>query len=80
MDADPRDLRIQQLEAENQALLQRVDELEQLLATLQQRIEELERAAARQAEPRAKLVFFVRCTWTFTSGSIGNVASAGPLR
>lgn len=51
MDADPRDLRIQQLEAENQSLRQRIHELEQLLAPLQQRIEELERAAARQAAP-----------------------------
>jgi hypothetical protein len=54
MDADPRDLRIQQLEAENRSLRQRLDELEplkELVATLQQRIEELERAAARQAAP-----------------------------
>lgn len=51
MDADPRDLRIQQLEAENQALRQRIDELEQLVALLQQRMEELERVAARQAAP-----------------------------
>jgi len=51
MDADPRDVRIQQLEAENQALRQRIDELEQLLASFQQRIDELERAAARQAAP-----------------------------
>jgi hypothetical protein len=51
MDADPRDLRIHQLDAENQALRQRVDELEQLVASFQQRIEELERAAARQAAP-----------------------------
>ena len=51
MDADPRDLHIQQLEAENQTLRQRIDELEQVLAPLQQRVEELERAAARQAAP-----------------------------
>ncbi len=58
MDADPRDLRIQQLEAENQilqaenqSLRQRVRELEPLVTQLQQRIEELERAAARQAAP-----------------------------
>jgi transposase len=54
MDADPRDLRIKQLEAENQALRQRVQELEKLeplVAALQQRIEQLERAAARQAAP-----------------------------
>lgn len=51
MDADPRDLRIQQLEAENQALRARLHELEQLLGPLQQRLEELQRAAARQAAP-----------------------------
>jgi|GEM_PF-1582831 len=51
MDADPRDLRIQQLEAENQSLRQRIQELEQLVATLQARLEELDRAAARQAAP-----------------------------
>jgi len=45
MDADPRDLRIQQLEAENQSFRQRVQELEQLVATLQTRLEELERVA-----------------------------------
>lgn len=51
MDADPRDLRIQQLEAENQSLRQRVHEFEQLVPQLQQRIEALERTAARQAAP-----------------------------
>jgi transposase len=51
MDADPRDLRIQQLEAENQALRARVQELEQTVLQFQQRIEELERVAARQAAP-----------------------------
>jgi hypothetical protein len=54
MDADPRDLRIQQLLDENQALRQRIaelEQLEQLVATLKQRIEELERVAARQAAP-----------------------------
>lgn len=58
MDADSRDLRIQQLEAENQTLQadnqslgQRVHELEQLVLKFQQRVEELERAAARQAAP-----------------------------
>jgi len=49
MDADPRDLRIQQLEAENQTLRARIQELEESLGTLQKRLEELERAAARQA-------------------------------
>jgi hypothetical protein len=54
MDADPRDIRIQELEAENQALRQRVAELEPLRAlviALQQRVEELQRTAARQAAP-----------------------------
>jgi transposase len=51
MDADPRDLRIQQLEAENQALRARVQELEQIVLQFQQRLEELERIAARQAAP-----------------------------
>jgi transposase len=51
MDADPRDLRIQQLEAENQALRARIQTLEQLIDKLQARVEELERAAARQAAP-----------------------------
>jgi len=44
MDADSRDQRIQELEAENARL-------RQLIKTLQDRIEELERAAARQAAP-----------------------------
>ena len=51
MDADPRDLRIQQLEAENQTLRQRVEQLEQLVTKLQQQLEELQRTAARQAAP-----------------------------
>ncbi len=58
MDADSREFRIQQLEAENQTLQadnqslgQRVHELEQLVIKFQQRVEELERAAARQAAP-----------------------------
>jgi len=54
MDADACELRIQQLEAENKSLRQRVAELEpleQLVASLQQRIEELEGTAARQAAP-----------------------------
>ncbi len=51
MDADPRDLRIQQLEAENQTLRQRVEQLEPLVTKLQHQIEELQRAAARQAAP-----------------------------
>jgi transposase len=51
MDADPRDLRIQQLEAENQTLRARIQELEESLGKLQKRLEELERAAARQAAP-----------------------------
>lgn len=44
MDADPRDQRIAQLEAENQAL-------RESLRQLQERIEQLEREAARQAAP-----------------------------
>jgi transposase len=44
MDADPRDQRIEELEAENARL-------RQLLQALQDRVEELERAAARQAAP-----------------------------
>lgn len=44
MDADPREQRIPELEAENARL-------RQLIKTLQDRIEELERAAARQAAP-----------------------------
>jgi len=51
MDADPRDLRIQQLEAENQSLRQRVQELEELVNKLTDRIEQLEREAHRQAAP-----------------------------
>jgi hypothetical protein len=51
MDADPRDLRIQQLEAENQTLRARIQTLEQVIDKLQARVEELERAAARQAAP-----------------------------
>jgi hypothetical protein len=54
MDVDPRDLRIQKLEAENQALRQRIAELEpleQIVISLQQQVEELQRAAARQAAP-----------------------------
>ena len=44
MDADPRDQRIKELEAEN-------EELRTLIKQLQERIEQLERAAARQAAP-----------------------------
>ena len=51
MDADPRDLRIQQLEAENASLHQRIEELEQLISSLHKRIAELERSSARQAAP-----------------------------
>jgi hypothetical protein len=58
MDADPRDQRIRELEAENAALraqvqaqAERITQHEQLIRKLQDRIEELERAAARQAAP-----------------------------
>lgn len=58
MDADPRNQRIRQLEAENAALrtqgrveAERIIQLEQLVRQLQDRIEDLERAAARQAAP-----------------------------
>ena len=44
MDADPRDLEIQQLRAEN-------ERLRELLAQFEKRIEELERQVARQAAP-----------------------------
>ena len=58
MDADPRDQRIRELEAENAALraqaqaqAEQIEQLQQLVRKLQDRIEELERAAARQAAP-----------------------------
>lgn len=51
MDADPRDLRIGQLEEENGVLRARVQQLEQLVGSLQKRLEEIERSAARQAAP-----------------------------
>lgn len=58
MDADPRDQRIRELEAENAALraqvqaqAEQIEQLRQLLRQLQDRIEELERTAARQAAP-----------------------------
>jgi transposase len=58
MDADRRDQRVRELEAENAALraavqaqAERIAQLEQLNRKLQDRIEELERAAARQAAP-----------------------------
>lgn len=51
MDADPRDQRLRQLEAENAALRAENEQLRQLVKQLQERVEELERAAARQAAP-----------------------------
>jgi hypothetical protein len=58
MDADPRDQRIHELEAENAALgaqvqaqAEQIEQLRPLIRQLQERIEELERAGARQAAP-----------------------------
>jgi transposase len=51
MDADPRDLRIKQLETENGLQAQQIHQLQELVAKLQQRLEELERQVARQAAP-----------------------------
>ena len=51
MDADPRDQRIRELEAEVAGLRAENEQLRQLIRQLQDRIEELERAAARQAAP-----------------------------
>jgi hypothetical protein len=51
MDADPRDQRIRELEAEVARLGAENEPLRQLVKQLQERIEELERAAARQAAP-----------------------------
>ena len=58
MDADPRDQRIGELEAENSRLREalaardaQIEQLRELNKQLQDRIEELERAAARQAAP-----------------------------
>ena len=51
MEADPRDQRIRELEAEVAGLRAENEQLRQLIRQLQDRIEELERAAARQAAP-----------------------------
>lgn len=51
MDADPRDQRIRELEAEVARLRAENEQLHQLVKPLQERVEELERAAARQAAP-----------------------------
>jgi len=51
MDADPRDQRIRELEAEVARLGAENEPLRQLVKQLQERVEELERAAARQAAP-----------------------------
>ncbi len=58
MEADPRDQRIKELEAENARLRDtlatpdaQIEQLRQLIRQLQDRIEELERDAARQAAP-----------------------------
>ncbi len=51
MDADPRDQRIRELEAEVGRLRAENEQLRQLIRKLHDRVEELERAAARQAAP-----------------------------
>ena len=51
MDADPRDQRIRELEAEVARLRAENEQLRQLIRKLHDRVEELERAAARQAAP-----------------------------
>jgi len=51
MDADPRDQRIRELEAEVARLRAVNEQLLQLVKQLQERVEELERATARQAAP-----------------------------
>jgi hypothetical protein len=51
MDADPRDQRIRELEAEVARLRAENEQLLQLVKQLQERVEELERATARQAAP-----------------------------
>jgi transposase len=51
MDADPRDARIRELEAENARLRATIDELLKRITQLEARREELERAAHRQAAP-----------------------------
>jgi predicted RNase H-like nuclease (RuvC/YqgF family) len=51
MDADPRDQRIRELEAEVARLRAENEPLRQLVKQLQERVEELQRAAARQAAP-----------------------------
>ncbi len=51
MDADPRDQRLRELEAEVARLRAENEQLRQFVKQLQERIEELERAAARQAAP-----------------------------
>lgn len=51
MDADPRDQRIRELEAEVQRLRAENEQLRQLVKQLHERIEQLERQAARQAAP-----------------------------
>lgn len=51
MEADPRDARIRELEAENAQLRATIEELLKRIRQLEQRCEELERTAHRQAAP-----------------------------
>ncbi len=51
MDADPRNQRIQELEAENERLRAANEQLRQSIKQLHERVEELERQNARQAAP-----------------------------
>lgn len=51
MDADPRDIRIRELEQENAGLRARVEELERVLRGAAERVEAVEREAHRSAAP-----------------------------
>ena len=57
MDADRRNQRIKELEAENTDLRTEKEQLRKLIKHLQDRIEELERQAARQAAPFRRAIY-----------------------